>query len=129
MDKNLSQQHIFKELRKKFPGLSEEEFELFKTVMSYRDETLLFSRRIQFTFESLLTQLSEERSKENHKKLAERLIKLAYYQEIKQTENGNYHAYSVFSDLSIFKGPFIDVEETLGTIYVTPIVLDYYSKI
>lgn len=128
MEKSASEQRIFKELRETFPGLSDEEFELFKVIMSHKDETFLFSRRIRFTFESLLTQFSEEDSKENREKMSDRLKKLAYHQETNRTQKSDYHVYSLFSDLSIFNGPFIDVEETLGTAYVTSIVLDHYRR-
>lgn len=121
MSKNSSEQHIFKELRKEFPGLSEEEFELFKAVMSHKDETLLFSRRIQFTLSSLITQVYEEVNKENYKILSERLRRLAEY-----VENGDYYAHSLFSGFSTSNAGFLEDEEKFVTVYIPPIVLDYY---
>lgn len=123
MSKNSSKRHIFKELRKEFSGLSEEEFELFEAIMNYKDETFLFSRRIQFTLESLITQVYEEASGENYKNLSERLKKLAEY-----VENSDYYAYKLFSGFSISNWGFLEGEEKVVTAYISPIVLDHYSS-
>lgn len=122
------QNRIFTELRKKFPGLSEDEFDLFKVVMSHKDETFVFSRRILFTLEELITQVYEEVSEENYEKLSEGLVKLVQHIETNKNKKGDCHAYSLFSDLSINKEEFLGVEETLVTAYVTPIVLDFYRS-
>ena len=122
MSKNSSEQHIFKELRKEFPGLSEEEFELFIAVMSHKDETFLFSRRIQFTLSSLITQVYEEVNKENYKSLSDRLLSLAKY-----VENGDYYAYSLFSGYTTRDVGFHEVIEKVVTVHIPEIVLDHYG--
>ncbi|MDE0582014.1 hypothetical protein ON064_03010 [Planococcus sp. A6] len=123
MSKNSSQKHIFKELRKIFSGLSDEEFELFKAAMNHKDETFLFSGRIQFTLGSLITQVYEEANKENYKLLSERLVRLAEY-----VENGDYYAYSLLSGFSISNAGFLEDKEKLVTVYIPPIVLDHYRS-
>lgn len=128
MSKNSSEQHIFKELRKEFPGLSEEEFDLFKAVMSHKDETFLFSRRIQFTLGSLITQVYEEVNVENYNNLAKRLLILANFRESYQNKEGECGVHSLLSPLSINKEDFLEFEEVVVTAYISPIVLDHYRS-